>query len=152
MSKKAKIDPEYNKMVNQRKPQRRVGFNCLKAFLSGGLLCAAAEAISRLLVRYAGLTDKNANDMTLIIVILATALVTGFGIYDTLAQKYGAGLAVPITGFANSITAASMDNKSEGYVLGLASNSFKLAGAVIVFGCVSAFIIGILVYIWGVIR
>ena len=56
---------------------------------------------------------------------------------------------MPISGFANSITAASMDNKSEGYVLGLASCSFKLAGAVIVYGTVSAFFMALIMFILG---
>lgn len=147
---KLKIDKEYNAMIQKHKPPQKVGTNCLKAFVSGGLLCGFAELISGILIQYSGLTEKNSSDMTLIIIILATALATGFGIYDSLAQKFGAGLAVPISGFANSITAASMDNKSEGYVLGLASNSFKLAGAVIVYGLVSALFIAVLAYIWEV--
>lgn len=152
MSAKPNIDPEYQKMIKKHQPPRKIFLNCLIAFISGGGLCLFAEVVSRLFTQYTALNDKNAADMTLSIVILLTALVTGLGFYDSLAQKLGAGVAVPISGFANSITAASMDNKSEGYVLGLASNSFKLAGAVIVYGTVSAFFMALIMFIVGVVK
>ena len=152
MSNNANIDPEYQKIIKKHQPPRKIFLNCLVAFTSGGGLCLAAEFISRLFTQYTGLDDKSARDMTLTLVILLTALVTGLGFYDSMAQKLGAGLAVPISGFANSITAASMDNKSEGYVLGLASCSFKLAGAVIVYGTVSAFFMALIIFIVGVVK
>lgn len=53
---------------------------------------------------------------------------------------------MPISGFANSLTSAALESRSEGVVLGIATNLFKLAGAVIVFAVVSAYVFGIIRY------
>ncbi len=147
MKSKPQIKPGYEKLVEKSSPKPRLFKNCLMAFLGGGILCGGAEAIRLGLVLTAGLSYKDAAGATLVIIIGLTALITGLGFYDTIAQKFGAGVAVPITGFANSVTAAAMDSKSEGWVLGAASNSFKLAGAVIVMGTVSAFILAFILWL-----
>ncbi len=76
-------------------------------------------------------------------IILAT-LMTGLGIYDHLAQYAGAGTIIPVTGFANTVASAAIDHRSEGYVLGVGGNMFKIAGPVIIFGVVSAFVVAII--------
>ncbi|MBB6736085.1 SpoVA/SpoVAEb family sporulation membrane protein, partial [Cohnella zeiphila] len=43
------------------------------------------------------------------------------------AQWAGAGTAVPVTGFANSMCSAAIEHRSEGLVLGVGANMFKLA-------------------------
>jgi len=53
-------------------------------------------------------------------------------------------VAIPVTGFANSITSAALEFKREGFVLGVGSKMFVLAGSVITFGVVTAFIVGII--------
>jgi stage V sporulation protein AC len=81
--------------------------------------------------------------------IFISVLLTGLGVYDRIGQFAGAGSAVPVTGFANSIAASAIEHRAEGYVLGVGGNMFKLAGSVIVFGVVSAFIVGIIRTIFG---
>ena len=76
--------------------------------------------------------------------IILAALFTGLGVFDHIAQWAGAGTAVPITGFANSITSAAIEHRSEGYVLGVGGNMFKIAGPVIVFGTFSAFVVALI--------
>jgi stage V sporulation protein AC len=78
--------------------------------------------------------------------VLLSAILTGLGVYDKIGQFAGAGSAVPVTGFANSLTSAALEHKSEGVVLGIATNMFKLAGNVIVFGVVAAYVVGIVRY------
>jgi stage V sporulation protein AC len=75
-------------------------------------------------------------------------LLTGLGVYDNIGQYAGAGSAVPVTGFANSIASAAIEHRSEGFVLGVGGNMFKLAGSVIVFGVVAAFVAGVLKTLW----
>ncbi len=141
---------QYNHRLKQAMPKPPLFLNCLKAFLCGGVLCALAELLDQSLMGW-GLAEKTASAATLVVVIALTALVTGLGFYDRLGQIFGAGLAVPITGFANSMTAAAMDNKTEGWILGTASNSFKLAGAVIVMGTVSAFVVALIMLLFGLV-
>ena len=61
--------------------------------------------------------------------------------YKKIAQFGGAGSAVPITGFGNAVISAAIEHKTEGYVLGVGGNMFKLAGSVILFGVFSAFVV-----------
>ena len=61
-----------------------------------------------------------------------------------LGRFGGAGSAVPVTGFGNAVISAAIEHKSEGLVLGVGSNMFKLAGSVILFGVVSAFFVALI--------
>ena len=70
-------------------------------------------------------------------------ILTGFGIFDTLISKFKFGLIIPITGFAHSIASSLLDYKEDGLITGLGSNMFKLAGAVILYGSISAFVLAI---------
>lgn len=88
--------------------------------------------------------EKTAGNPTAATLILLSALLTGFGIYDRIGQFAGAGSAVPVTGFANSMASAALEHRSEGLVLGVGTNMFKLAGNVIVFGVVAAYIVGMI--------
>lgn len=71
-------------------------------------------------------------------------ILTGTGLYKKISQFGGAGSAVPVTGFGNAVISASMEHRTEGYVLGVGGNMFKLAGSVIVFGVLSAFIVALI--------
>jgi len=150
MGKKPKVEAWYEPIAKKHDKPRPVLLNCVKAFLAGGALCALMEIIQDLLTKYANMPKTEATSTSLVILIAVTALITGLGYYDVLAQKVGAGLAVPITGFANSVVSATLEHKSEGYVLGSACNSMKLAGAVIVFGTLSAFVVAVIMLILGV--
>ncbi|MCK9906935.1 SpoVA/SpoVAEb family sporulation membrane protein, partial [Frankia sp. Cpl3] len=81
---------------------------------------------------------------TTAVLIFCSALLTGLGLYDRIGQWAGAGTAVPVTGFANTIASAAIDHRSEGLVLGVGGNMFRLAGSVIAFGVVSALVIGLI--------
>lgn len=71
-------------------------------------------------------------------------LLTGFGVYDRLGQFAGAGSAVPVTGFGNAVISAAIEHRTEGFVLGVGSNMFKLAGSVLLFGVFSAFVVALI--------
>ena len=83
--------------------------------------------------------------------VLIACLLTGFGVYDRIGQFAGAGTIVPITGFANSMASSALESKSEGIIVGIIMNMFKLAGSVIVVGVLSAYILGLIRYLWGLI-
>jgi stage V sporulation protein AC len=95
-------------------------------------------------IHWAGFDEKEAGNPTVAILILMSVIVTSLGWYDKIAQWAGAGSAVPVTGFANSMASAAIEHSSEGMVLGVGGKMFKIAGPVIVFGIVAAFIVGIL--------
>ena len=149
MGKKPKPESWYAQLVDKYTPRKKVFRNCLTAFAAGGLLCALAQLAEFCLMNYSQLSQKDAVAVVVIVVVFLTALFTGLGIYDKAGQKVGAGLAVPISGFANSVAAAMLEHKSEGYVLGSGCNSFKLAGSVVVFGIASAFTVVFAAWILG---
>lgn len=96
------------------------------------------------------MSAKQAGNPTVAVMILLSVILTCLGVYDKLAQWAGAGSAVPVTGFANSMCSAAIEHRSEGLVLGVGANMFKLAGSVIVFGVVAAFIVGIIYWVFGI--
>lgn len=145
----ANLKDDYKNKVKTYQPKPPYFMNCLKAFLVGGLICTLGQAISNMYIHFFNFTEKTAGNPTVATLILISALLTGFGIYDRIGQFAGAGSAVPVTGFANSMTSAALEHRSEGIVLGVATNMFKLAGSVIVFGVVAAYVVGIIRYVYG---
>jgi stage V sporulation protein AC len=134
---------EYQELAKKKEPARPVVRNCFRAFLVGGLICTVGQALMELFKHGFGFSQENAGNPTVAVLILISVILTCFGVYDKLAQWAGAGSAVPVTGFANSMCSAALEHKSEGLVLGVGGNMFKLAGSVIVFGTVAAFFVGI---------
>lgn len=149
--KKMSMSPkEYQTFAKTKEPPRSILFNCLKAFIIGGMICVLGQTIQELFVHLMKMTPEEASNPTVAVLILMSVILTCLGVYDKLAQFAGAGSAVPVTGFANSMCSAALEHRSEGLVLGVGGNMFKLAGAVIVFGTVAAFFIGIIYLVLGI--
>lgn len=138
---------EYDKMVKKASPPSRVVRNCILAFLIGGAICMFSQIVNLLFLTL-GLEKADASTCTSMFIIFLGAFLTGINKYDDIALYGGAGTLVPISGFANSITAPSMEYKREGYVLGVGVNMFKIAGPVIVYGVVSSVVYGFIYYIF----
>lgn len=136
-----KTQLQYDELVKSIEAKRPIFKNCFKAFLVGGIICTIGQGLQLFFMTYFNFNEKAAASPTTIVLIFASALLTGLGVYDHLGQWAGAGSAVPITGFANSIASAAIEHKSEGFVLGIAGNMFRLAGAIIVYGVFSAFVV-----------
>jgi stage V sporulation protein AC len=139
---------EYQNFAKDREPKRPVIKNCIKAFVVGGLISTFGQLIQWFFINYFHFNEKNAGDPTAAVLIIISVLLTGLGVFDHIGQWAGAGTAIPITGFANSMASAAIEHRSEGYVLGTGGNMFKLAGSVITFGVFSAFVVGILRFIF----
>ena len=138
------VQQKYQTFAKAREPKRPVLLNMLRAFLAGGLICTLGQGIQWVFITYFGFTEITAGNPTVAVLIMIAVLLTGFGVYDHIAQWAGAGTAVPVTGFANSIASAAIEHKSEGYVLGVAGQMFKLAGCVIVYGVFAAFVVALI--------
>ncbi|WP_027091210.1 stage V sporulation protein AC [Cohnella thermotolerans] len=140
---------EYKAFAKNREPARSVFKNCVKAFVSGGIICLIGQGVQQFFMAAFQMTEKQAANPTVAVMILLSVILTCLGVYDKIAQWAGAGSAVPVTGFANSMSSAAIEHRSEGLVLGVGANMFKLAGCVIVFGVVAAFFIGIIHWLLG---
>lgn len=149
--KKKKLTPtqlEYQEFAQAREPKRPIVLNCIKAFFVGGLICVIGQGIQMFFVTYFHFSQESAGNPTVAVLIILTVLLTGFGVFDHIAQWSGAGTIIPVTGFANTMASAAIDHRSEGFVLGVGGNMFKLAGPVIVYGVFSAFVVSIVIIIF----
>jgi len=145
--KKKKLTPvqqEYQAFAQAREPRRPVLANALKAFLVGGTICLLGQFIMDFFIWNFDFTEKTAGNPAAAVMIFISALLTALGVYDHIAQWAGAGTGVPVTGFANSIASAAIEHRSEGFVLGVGGNMFKVAGSVIVFGVFAAFLVALI--------
>lgn len=135
---------EYQQLQQYTRPPEHLARNCFRAFWTGGLICTLAQGVQSLLLAYTDFNKVTVGAPTSAIMIIFAILLTALGVYDKIAQYAGAGTAVPITGFANTMSSAALDYRSEGFVLGVGGNMFRVAGPVIVFGAVSGFLVAII--------
>ena len=137
-------EKQYARLVEDMSPKSPSWKNCLNAFWIGGLICAIGQGI---LNGYLALgLDKEAAGTAMSMTLVAiSALLTGLSLYDDIAKHAGAGTLVPITGFANAISAPAVEFKTEGLILGVGAKMFTIAGPVIVY-CVAASAVYGLIY------
>ena len=137
----------YDKYIKQITPVNELGSDMLRAFVTGGIICALGQASVMMMTNYLGMEKEEAQTWMLMELILASVLLTGFGIYPKIVKWGGAGALVPITGFANSVVAPAIEYKAEGHVFGIGCKIFTIAGPVILFGVFTSWILGIILLI-----
>lgn len=137
---------KYKQYADAHAPKSRVVRNSPMAFLFGGLICAVAEALTRLYVTF-GMARDDAGLLTSVTLIFVAAVLTAAGVFDNIAKVAGAGTLVPITGFANSVVSAAVDSRDEGFVLGLGAKIFTVAGPVLLYGTLAGAVCGVIYWI-----
>lgn len=138
-------EKEYAKLVAERMSKSSMWKDCLWAFVIGGLICTLGQFLMTFYGQWLAKTDAGtAASMTL---VALSALLTGLSLYDNIAKFAGAGTLVPITGFANSISAPAVEFKTEGFILGVGAKMFTIAGPVIVYGTVASVVYGLIYWI-----
>ena len=137
---------EYGKLVKEMSPKSPMRKDCAGAFVIGGLICTIGQCFLNLYT-YLGLEKEMAGTAASMSLVALSALLTGLSLYDNIAKHAGAGTLVPITGFANAIAAPAVEFKTEGYILGVGANMFKIAGPVIVYGTIASVIYGVIYWI-----
>lgn len=142
-------EQEYQEIAQKKEPSRPVWKNCIRAFIAGGIICMLGQGIQTALIAWLNMPENQASTATVAILILLSVILTSIGVYDKIGQWAGAGSAVPVTGFANSMASAAIEHRSEGLVFGVGGKMFKLAGTVIVFGSVAAVIIALLHFLFN---
>lgn len=135
---------EYQKFIKSYTPKPKVIENGLVAFIAGGMLGTFSEVLLELYQFWFHLPRKESGVMVILTLIVVASVLTALGVFDILVTKLKSALIIPITGFAHSITSAALEYRTEGLVLGIGANIFKLAGTVILYGVVSVYIFGLL--------
>jgi len=136
----------YTEYVETKAPKSSLLKNILVAFVVGGLICILGQAITDFAM-YMGLDKKTSGTVCSISLIFIGAFLTALKLYQPLGKFAGAGSIVPITGFSNSIVSPAIEYKSEGLMLGIGANMFKVAGPVLVYGIGSSVILGLIYYL-----
>ena len=136
---------QYDEMVKKASPNSPTATDCLKAFVSGGLICVIGQLLLDFFAGQ-GISEKDAAMWESITLIGLSAILTALGIYERLGKFCGAGTIVPITGFANSVVSPAVEFKKEGMVFGMAAKMFVVAGPVIVYGTLTSMLVGLVYY------
>ena len=139
-------EKEYGRLVQDLAPKSPIWKDCLMAFVIGGLICTLGQLIMNGYTAL-GLEKTDASTATSMTLVAISALLTGLSLYDNIAKYAGAGTLVPITGFANSISAPAVEFKTEGMILGTAAKMFTIAGPVIVYGVTASVVYGFIYWI-----
>ena len=126
-------EKQYGQLVKRMSPQSPIGKDCLNAFWIGGLICTLGQLFINIYGAW-GLDKEQAGCAASMSLVALSALLTGLSLYDNIAKHAGAGTLVPITGFANAISAPAVEFKTEGFILGVGAKMFTIAGPVIVYG------------------
>lgn len=138
----------YQEYVDKKSPNSPILKNCFNAFWVGGLICSVGQIILNI-CKERGFDTQTSGTIVSILLIAISAFLTGLNLFNKIGKFAGAGSLIPITGFANSIVSPAMEYKSEGYVMGVGSKMFTVAGPVLVFGISASIIVGIIYLIFN---
>ena len=134
----------YKEISKKNTPKEDRLKNGMLAFVSGGIIGVIGEILIRIYGYYLDIPRRDAGVIALLTLIILASICTGLGFFDSLVLKFKAGIFVPITGFAHAMTSCAMEYRREGLITGIGANIFKLSGSVILYGIVSAYIVGTL--------
>lgn len=133
----------YRQRVEQTTPKYSMSARMIKAFLVGGLICLIGQAILNYATNRMGIDMETAGSWCSMLLVLASVLLTGLGVYHKCVEWGGAGALVPITGFANSVASAAIEYQKEGQVFGIGCKIFTIAGPVILYGIFTSWVLGL---------
>ena len=139
---------EYRAYAAKKSGPSPMGKNLCWAFVTGGLICDLGQLLGDGF-RALGLEEELAGTAVSVTLIFLAALLTGFGVFDRLAKRAGAGTLIPITGFANAVAAPAMEFHSEGLITGTAGKLFTVAGPVLTAGLTAGVGYGLLLWAAG---
>lgn len=139
---------KYKRLIKQYLPKKLNLKGLLLAFVSGGSIGLFGQILVKVYSLAPNISQAEAGNLMMVTLIFLASLFTGFGFFDNLIDLFKAGLIIPITGFAHSTTASAMEYRKEGLTTGIGANIFKLSGSVILYGIVSAYLFGIIRYIF----
>ena len=138
---------DYQKYVEKISPKTNLWLQMVKAFVTGGIICCVGQFIVNMAMNQFNLDKDTAASWCSVLLILASAILTGFNLYGGLVKWGGAGALVPITGFANSVVASAIEYQTEGQVFGIGCKIFTIAGPVILYGILTSWGLGLIYWI-----
>ena len=140
------LNKDYETLSDKHAPKSDTLNHAIRAFVGGGAVCLLGELLAALYIGL-GASDRDAYLLVTLSFILIAAILTALGAFDKISNIIFAGTLVPVTGFSNSVTAAAIDTRSEGYVSGVGSKIFTVAGPVILFASISGTVYGFVYFL-----
>ena len=135
---------DYQEFIKCYLPKPKKVTNALITFFGGGLIGFLSELLLEFYEVWLDLPRKESGVIVILSLIILSSVLTALGFFDIWVTKLKSALIIPITGFAHSMTSAALEYKTEGLILGIGANIFKLAGSVILYGTVAVYIFGII--------
>lgn len=105
----------------------------LKAFLIGGLICAAVQILME--------KTKLLPGRIMVLLVCLGAVLSFFGLYEPFAEFAGAGATVPLLGFGHTLMKGIKEAVDNEGLIGLFTGGFKAGAA----GCSAALIFAYLI-------
>lgn len=136
----------YNAYVKKVTPKHSWSRNLWRAFFTGGIVCTIGQAFTSWYMSM-GNDEKTAGMYTTLSLVLLSVILTGFGVFAKLTKYAGAGVLVPITGFANSVASPAIEFKKEGQIFGIGCKIFTIAGPVILYGIFTSWVLGVVYWL-----
>ena len=146
MSRQPFTPQQYRALVARLTPSSRMARGYLRAFWVGGTICCLGQALT-LWAEKLNLGEITAPMFTTSALIFLGTTLTGLGVYDVIGKYAGAGSAIPVTGFANSVAAPAIEFQREGPVMGVGARLFTLAGPVLAYGIASSVAVGVVYWL-----
>ena len=135
---------KYKNLVAKHTPKENILCNGLVAFVVGGLMGALGQGLIDIYSYFFNISTSDAAMLMIVTLVFLGCFLTCLGFFDKLVHFSRCGLIIPITGFAHAMMSAALEYRKEGFITGIGANMFKLAGSVIIFGVVSAYVFGLL--------
>lgn len=135
---------KYQELVEKHTPKENIILNALIAFIIGGIMGMIGQGLIDIYSSLFSISTKDASVFMIVTLIFVGCFLTSLGFFDKMVQFAKCGLIIPITGFAHAMMSATLEYKKEGMITGIGANMFKLAGSVIIFGVVSAYVFGLI--------
>ena len=140
---------KYKNLVKRNTPKENVLYNALIAFVIGGLVGVFGQFLMQFYAYLFNIPVSESSIFMIITLIFISSILTCLGFFDKVVNFAKCGLIIPITGFAHAMMSAALEYRKEGFDLGIGANMFKLAGSVIIYGVVSAYIFGLIRLLLG---
>ena len=145
------MENNYDLVVKKHLPKEHRVYNAFIAFVVGGLIGVIANFLINFDSYILRISSNDASVFMISTLIFIACFLTAIGVFDNFVKFGKMGFIIPITGFAHSVCSAALDYKKEGLIYGIGSNIFKLAGSVILYGVISAYVFSIIRYLFALV-
>ena len=146
MSRQPYTAEQYRRVVADATPGSRMLMGYARAFWVGEAICCLGQALT-LWAEKLNLGEITAPMFTTSALVFLGTTLTGIGVYDVIGKYAGAGSAIPVTGFANSMAAPAIEFQREGPITGVGARLFTLAGPVLAYGISASVAVGIVYWL-----